>query len=323
LKKIVNKENREMKRNISLFVALIVLSLLPFAASGCQFGAARMTSEPTPALDAGAPLTVTVSIVPQKYFVERVGGERVEVNVMVLPGNSPATYEPKPEQLAALSKSAVYFSVGVPFEEAWLDRIAAANEDMRMVDTAAGIERVPIDAHYKVALGGRPESDAEGRDPHIWLSPSLVKIQARNIYEALVALDPDNEDDYKANLDGFLADIDSLMADVEEALAEVPNRKFMVFHPAWGYFGDDFELEMIPIEVGGQEPSAAELAELVTTAEIEGIRVIFAQPEFSTEDAETIAQEIDGEVLLISPLAENWLENLRQVADTFTQVLSQ
>jgi zinc transport system substrate-binding protein len=211
----------------------------------------------------------------------------------------------------------------VPFEEAWLDRIAAANEDMRMVDTAAGIERVPIDAHYKVALGGRPESDAEGRDPHIWLSPSLVKIQARNIYEALVALDPDNEDDYKANLDGFLADIDSLMADVEEALAEVPNRKFMVFHPAWGYFGDDFELEMIPIEVGGQEPSAAELAELVTTAEIEGIRVIFAQPEFSTEDAETIAQEIDGEVLLISPLAENWLENLRQVADTFTQVLSQ
>jgi len=264
-----------------------------------------------------------VSIVPQRYFVERVGGEHVDVNVMVLPGNSPATYEPRPEQLTALSKSAVYFSIGVPFEKAWLARIAAVNEVMRVVDTAAGIERVPIGAHYKVELGDRPETDAEGRDPHIWLSPSLVKIQAQNIYEALVTLDPDNEDDYETNLDRFIADINGLIADIEETLAGVPSRKFMVFHPAWGYFGDDFELEMIPIEVGGQEPSAAELADLVATAEAEGIRVIFAQPEFSTEDAETIAQEIDGEVLLISPLAENWLENLRQVADTFAQVLSQ
>jgi zinc transport system substrate-binding protein len=97
----------------------------------------------------------------------------------------------------------------------------------------------------------------------------------------------------------------------------------MVFHPSWGYFGDDFALEMIPIEVGGQEPSAAELAALVTQAEREGIRVIFAQPEFSTSQAETIAQEIGGEVLLISPLAEDWLENLRQVADTFAQVLGE
>jgi zinc transport system substrate-binding protein len=266
---------------------------------------------------------VTVSIMPQKYFVERVGGEHVEVNVMVLPGNSPATYEPKPEQITALSKSAAYFSVGVPFENAWLDKIASANDKMRVVDTAAGIERVPIDAHYKVELKGRPQSDAEGKDPHIWLSPSLVKIQARNIHDALVELDPDNEADYNANLDTFIADIDALTADIEETLADIPNRKFMVFHPSWGYFGDDFELEMIPIEVGGQEPSAAELAALVTKARAEGIHVIFVQPEFSTENAETIASEIGGTVLPISPLAEDWLSNLSQVTKTFAIVLGQ
>jgi zinc transport system substrate-binding protein len=288
---------------------VIILSLV-----GCGPSA---TPEPA------GPLNVTVSIAPQKYFVERVGGEHVKVNVMVLPGNSPATYEPKPEQLTALSESRAYFSIGVPFETAWLDRIAAANEEMMIVDTAQGIERVPIHAHYKVELGGRPDSDAEGRDPHIWLSPSLVKIQARNIRQALAQLDPAHEEQYQANLERFIADIDQLTQDIQDTLKEVPNRTFMVFHPSWGYFGDDFELEMIPIEVGGQEPSAAELAALITTARAEGIKVIFVQPEFSTQDAETIAAEIDGQVLPISPLAEDWLDNMYRVADTFAEVLSQ
>jgi len=307
LKNFVNNRRRQVNKR--LYIVIVVLLL-----AGCGPSA---TPEPA------GPLNVTVSILPQKYFVERIGGEYVSVNVMVEPGASPATYEPKPEQLTALSKAAAYFSIGVPFEKAWLDKIAAASDEMLMVDTAAGIERVPINAHYKVELGGRPESDAEGRDPHIWLSPELVKVQARNIYEALAQLDPNNKAEYKANLDSFIADIDDLMANIEETLAGVPNRKFMVFHPAWGYFGDDFELEMIPIEVGGQEPSAAELADLVTAAQSENIEVIFAQPEFSTRDAETIANEIGGEVLLISPLAPDWLDNLRRVADTFAQVLGQ
>lgn len=268
-------------------------------------------------------LSVTVSIVPQKYFVERIAGERVVVNVMVLPGNNPATYEPKPEQLTALSEAVAYFSIGVPFEEVWLDKIAAANDRMMMVDTAAGIRRVPVDGHYKVELGGLPESDAEGRDPHIWLSPSLVKIQAQNIYRALAELDPARKTEYEVNLNRFIEDIDDMITDVRETLADVPNRKFIVFHPAWGYFGDDFELEMIPIEVGGQEPSAAELADLITVAREEGIKVIFAQPEFSTQKAEVIAREIGGEVVLINPLAEDWLGNMRLVADTFARVLSE
>ena len=256
-------------------------------------------------------LQVTVSILPQKYFVERIGGEYVDVNVMVLPGESPATYEPKPNQLKALSQAAAYVSIGVPFEDTWMDRIAAANPGMMIVDTTAGIERMPMG------------SGEENLDPHIWLSPRLVKIQARTIYDALAQIDCAHQPEYQANLERFTADIDKLDTDIRNMLDGMPNRKFMVFHPSWSYFACEYGLEMIPIEVGGQEPSAAELAALATRARNEGITVVFAQPEFSIRDAETIAQEVGGKVLLISPLGSDWLNNMRSVAKTFADAPGQ
>ena len=279
-------------------LGLVILTAAVLASlSGCAQGGTEGST---------ADLNVTVSILPQRYFVERIGGDHVAVNVMVLPGESPATYEPSPNQLRALSEADLYFSIGVPFENAWLDRIASANDEMVMVDTTQGIERIE--------LGGNA-------DPHIWLSPSLVKIQAATMAQALAAADPANGEAYEANLEAFREDIDELDGEIRETLAGVEERRFMVFHPSWRYFARDYGLEMIPIEVGGQEPSAAELARLIDRAKEEGIEVIFAQPEFSTEAAETIAAEIGGEVLLISPLAEDWLENLRRVARTFTEHL--
>lgn len=291
----------------------ILVALLVFGFAGC----AAQNSEG----DEGI-LNVTVSIVPQRYFVERIGGEHVDVSVMVEPGNSPATYEPKPEQLKALSDASAYFSIGVPFENVWLEKIADASEAMMMVDTIAEIERVPMEAHQHHHDDEHEGDDHAGApDPHVWLSPELVKVQARAIYEALVTLDPEHEAAYQANLDAFIADIDALESDIQSTLSGLESDKFMVFHPAWGYFADDFGLKQIPVEVGGQEPSAQELAALIEEAKEEDIQVIFAQPEFSTADAETIAQEIGGEVLLISPLAPDWLENMRTVAETFAEVL--
>jgi len=303
----------------------IVLFVLALAAVGCaRPGLVEPASAPGTG-DTEASLDITVSIVPQKYFVERIGGEYVAVNVMVLPGNNPATYEPKPEQLKALSSADAYVSIGVPFETVWLPKIAAANERMVIVDSIAEIERMPMSAHeHGEDRADEEDEHAEGApDPHVWLSPSLVKVQSQAIYRALIELDPAHEDAYRANLDAFVADIDALEADIRDTLGDLENNKFMVFHPSWGYLARDFGLEQIAIEVGGQEPSAAELARLIQQAKQEEIRVIFAQPEFSTRDAETIAQEIDGQVLLVSPLAADWLANLRQVAESFARVLGQ
>jgi zinc transport system substrate-binding protein len=284
--------------------------------------ALQVGCSPRTVMEDPAALNVTVSIVPQRYFVERIGGEHVDVNVMVEPGANPATYEPKPEQLAALSKADAYMSIGVPFENAWLDKIAATNPAMLMVDTTEGIERIPMKTHHEHSAEEEQEGKLENPDPHIWLSPTLVKVQAQTIYEALAKLDPEHKDVYRSNLDRFIVDIDALDADIRETLEGVANKKFLVFHPSWGYFARDYGLEMLPIETGGQEPSAAELAELIAMAQEEDIKIIFAQPEFSTKGAETIADEIGGQVLLISPLEPDWLDNLRQVADALAEALS-
>jgi zinc transport system substrate-binding protein len=279
-----------------------------------------VTDAATDAANQDSPLTVVVSIPPQKYFVERVGGDRVEVTVLLPPGSSPATYEPRADQLQSISGADAYVRIRVPFENAIWERIHSVNPEMAVVDLTENIDRVDM-ATRKPGSSSAAADAPRNPDPHIWLSPPLVQEQAQTIYDALVELDPAGEATYAENLEQFQADIDQLDQTIENSLANVESRTFMVFHPAWGYFADAYGLEMLPIEVGGNEPSAAELSQLIQEAQAEEIEVVFAQPQFSTEDAETIARDIGGEVILLNPLAEDWLGNLQQVATTFERTL--
>ncbi|MFH1085440.1 MAG: zinc ABC transporter substrate-binding protein [Chloroflexota bacterium] len=267
---------------------------------------------------------MSVSIAPQGYFVQRVGGERVTVNVLVPATADPHTFEPKPDQLRALSRSPAYITIGVEFEQAWLPRIQAANRKMLMVDGARGIERLPMAEdtdHADAPAGQAQDHDEELLDPHIWTSPRLAKIQTQTIAETLVQLDPAHRSEYEANLAVFQRDLDALDGRIRAALEGASSRKFLVFHPSWAYFAQEYGLEMIAVEMGGQEPSARELAAVIAMAKGAGIRAVFAQPELSTRSAETIAREIGGQVVLISPLAPDWLANMERVADAFAQAL--
>lgn len=271
--------------------------------------------------EAEQPLRVGVSVAPQAYFLQRLGGERVSVTVLVPPGADVHTYEPKPEQLKALSQAQLYFRIGIEFETAWMDRLTSGR-NLRVVDTTQGIALLPL------AEGHSHEQEADNHqeglpDPHIWLSPSLVKVQAQTIHAALVETDPAYRAMYDENLRQFLDELDALDAELRQTLSGLQSRRFMVFHPSWGYFARDYDLEMVPIEVGGQEPSAQALAALIAEAREEGIRMVFAQPSLSTRTAETIAREIGGEVLLIDPLAEDWAANLRRVAQTLAEALGE
>ena len=283
------------------------------------------------------PLSVFVSILPQQYFVQQIGKEKVAVSVMVQPGASPATYEPKPLQMAKLSDARLYFSIGVPFETFWLDKIASANPDMTIVHTDKGIEKLPMAVHHHEddppadhhEDAAMPEDDHDhdndhghaGLDPHIWLSPKLVKIQAGHILEALCAEDPENKDFYTENFNVFIENIEALDQDLARMLKNSAGMQFMVFHPSWGYFARDYNLKMIPIEIEGKNPKPAKLQRLIAHARSEGIKVIFVQPQFSTKSAQIVAGEINGRVLPADPLALAWLGNMKKTAEQFKEVL--
>ncbi|GBC61034.1 cation ABC transporter substrate-binding protein [Desulfonema ishimotonii] len=302
-----------MKKISNLWVAMTILTLV---------------SGSTPVF-ASDPLSVFVSILPQKYFVEKIGGDRVDVSVMVRPGASPATYEPKPRQMADLSGAKLYFAIGVPFENAWLDKIAAASPAMRVIRTQDGVEKLAMKRHPHHADGDDahdPHGEAgeqEGiRDPHIWLSPPLVMLQSRNILTALMAADPAHRADYEAGYRQFIREITELDLKICNIFAEKKaDTEFMVFHPSWGYFASAYGLEQIPVEYEGKAPKPAVLQSLIARAGKEGVRVIFTQPQFSRKSAEMIASAIGGQVVNVDPLAADWAGNLQKVAEHFKAAL--
>jgi zinc transport system substrate-binding protein len=274
---------------------------------------------------------VFVSIVPQKYFLEKIGGELIQVSIMVKPGTSPATYEPKPDQMVALSRAKIYCAIGVPFEKVWLKKISAANPKMLLVHTEKGIEKRPMKAHYhqeknqKIPKKGRqgPADEHQGiKDPHIWLSPPLVKKQAQNILDALLLVDPRNGAIYETNYRKFIVELDALDAHIRGIFAGIgEGMAFMVFHPAWGYFARTYGLEQIAVEMEGKEPKPADLKHLIRHARERGIEVIFVQPEFSTKSAEAIAKAIGGKVVFANPLALDWANNLKEIASEIKAAL--
>lgn len=295
-------------------------------------------------------LKVSVSILPQKYFVERIGGDRVDVNVLVGPGQSPHTYEPTPRQLADLSGARLLFRIGLPFEDILMPKIESAFKSLKVVDTRKGIKLRVMEEHEaaheaeeehghasdKEKHSGEDTHAGEGRhdpedehgheagspDPHFWLDPVQVKTQAQTISDSLSEIDPAGASTYRANLKSLQEDLDRLNAEISSALAPIKGRQIFVFHPAYGYFTDRYGLKQVAVEMGGKEPSAQQLARLVEKAKRDGVRVIFVQPQFTGKYASTLAKEIGGAVVSLDPLAPDYIKNLEDMATKVKSALS-
>jgi zinc transport system substrate-binding protein len=199
---------------------------------------------------------------------------------------------------------------GIEFELSYMDKIEAVNKNMLVVDCSEGIELI-----------GSVDPDEPGDDPHIWLSPNDAKIMVQNICDGLVQVDPANKDYYEQNRDAYLQKLDALDQELRSSLANIKNRAFIVLHPAWGYFARDYDLEQIPIEIGGKEPSAQDVARIIDEAKQRNIKIIFASPQFNPQMAEVIANETGGRVVLIDPLAKDYIENLHKVLDEMVQAM--
>jgi len=279
-------------------------------------------------VSAADPVPVYVSIVPQKYLLRQIGGDLLDVHVMVDPGANPATYEPKPRQMARLSRTRAYFSIGVPFEKTWLKKIRAANPEMEVIHTDSGIDKIQMQRHMLSDSEGVPPpqthtkkpipfQSGRGLDPHIWLSPPLMKVQARTVLSALQKIDAVHAHLYAVNYADFISRIDTLHARLKRIFAGHQGLRFMVFHPAWGYFARTYGLKQIPIEIEGKDPKPAQLKTLIEYARKMKIKVIFVQPQFSTKSAKLVAREIGGKIVFADPMAADWMANLDKIANKF------
>lgn len=290
--------------------ALIALTL-----SGCGGAAAHAGDNR---------IAVAVSVPPQAYFVERIGGAHVRIEVMIPPGYSHVDYPLSPRQVVALSQAQLYIAVGHPafeFETVRLFPFLSSLPGLHVINMSAGLESLP-DWSYGADADGESPSGHEMGDPHVWVAPQTVAVAARNIARALEQADPAHAAEFRANLESFESDIAKLDREIRSRLDSVRGGKFMVYHPTWGYFAREYGLEQVSIESEGKEPSAARLMQLVELARRDGVRAVFVQAGFPRKSAWVIADAVGGTVGVADPQDRDWLRNLRRVARELQRALA-
>lgn len=261
-------------------------------------------------------LKVSVSISPQKFFAEKIAGDKVDISVVLPPGRSPATYSPTPRQLQKIINSDILFAIGVPFEKTLIKKIKSLNSELKIIHTQKGIKLRKMENH-------RHSHEAEGTDPHVWLDPLNAGVISNNICSTLCSEDSGNANFYRENSAKFAKELQELNKEISDKLAALKNREFFVFHPAYGYFADRYKLIQKAIEIEGKTPTAKQLIRKIRKIRKSGIRVIIVQPQFSKKTAETIASSINGKILILNPLAENYIRNLKRMADEIYKVCSE
>jgi len=249
------------------------------------------------------PIRIFVSITPQKYFVERIGGNDVMVEVMVKPGESPATFNPKPKKMSRLASAKLYFSIGVPFERIWISRLKAIHPDLKF-----------ISLNQNLSSNIKSGNSQNKKDPHIWLSPLLAKKMVAKIEAGLSKAKPERTEFFKINSIALAQELDILDQEIRDIIATAKSRSFMVFHPAWSYFAETYDLNQVAIEHQGKEPGPRTLQKIINIGKKLKIKTIFVQKQFGLSVAKNVSRIIGANVQEIDPLAENYFENMRKTA---------
>ena len=269
-----------------------------------------------------APLAVSVSIPPQKWLSDRIGGQHVITTVLVARGQDPHTFEPTPRQIAAISRSKIYFTIGMEFEQQITQRLDAAIAGLALIDTTTAISRIAIGEHGQESGTGQGDRHHDGVDPHVWLSPGNLIKMAEIMATAMSNTDPDHAADYRDNLDQTVATLQQLHHELSLELAPFKGASFYVFHPSFGYFAKEYGLHQEAVEISGKSPTPKQLSALIAKARGDQVRIIFVQPQFDSRSATAVARAIDGVVAPLDALAEDVAANLRIMAAEITKALS-
>jgi zinc transport system substrate-binding protein len=262
---------------------------------------------------------ISVSILPQKYFIEQLTADKFFVNVMLPPGTSPASYDPSPKKLRELNHSELYLKIGhLGFELVWMESFQKNHKELKVIDLSTGIEliRGEEEGNHEGEEPGH-DHDHSGIDPHIWMSPKSAAILAQNTANAIISLDPASETLVNQKLAILLEKINKIDRDFETLSNQLENKKFIIFHPALTYLARDYGLEQIPMEFEGKKPSASHLKGLIDLAKAEDIHLVFIQKEFDQNNARQIAEDLDALLIQIDPLAEDWEAQMNELLEAF------
>lgn len=293
------------------YISQIVLLLLTFFFIDCtQSKKSENTSDKT---------ILTVTIDPQRYILEHIIADNFTINTLVPPGTSPETYEPAPSVMVDMGKSKMYYMVGdLGFEKAWSKRLAENNPNIKIVDCSKGIEMIKGKEHNHTDENGHTHSHGE-LDPHIWSSPTAVKVMSENMVNSLIEFDPDNRELYQNNYEIFINKVDSTDSIIRELLNDIPTRSFIIFHPALGYFAQEYDLHQYSIEFEGKNPSPAQIKMLIDIAAKEKINTVFIQKGFDEKNAEVLARQIGAEIFEINPMGYDWDIELINIAEILSR----
>jgi zinc transport system substrate-binding protein len=268
-----------------------------------------------------AAVQIFVSIPPQKWLTERIGGEQLATGVLLQKGQDPHTFEPTPKQVIALTRSQLYFTVGMEFEKQIIAKLQQSSVKVAIVDSIAGIERTPLVEHNHDHMEDHGH-DHMGLDPHVWLSPANLKIMAANIAKILCDIDSQNCTVYTANLDKVNRELDELDRKITAQLQPYAGEKFFVFHPSFGYFAKRYGLIQEAVETEGKSPTPKQLSSLINEAKADKVKVIFVQPQFDPRSGQAIAAAIGGEVVPLDALAEDVPGNITTIATKISAALT-
>lgn len=272
-----------------------------------------------PALAIAEPIKVAVSILPHAGFVEAIGGEHIELIVLVGDGQDPHSYNPTPRRVTAVANADLWFTSSMPFEKPLVEKLRLTAENLEIVDLTEGLELRSYTGEHghadHEAEEGHEHHDHGDFDPHIWLSPDLIAAQLITIAVELGNLDPDHADEFEKNADALLAKFAALDEQLLAKLAPLKGTKFYVFHSAFGYFADAYELREEAIEVGGREPSPKQLTQLIEQAKADNVKLILVQPQFTKGGAKKVADAIGAKIVTVDDLSEDVLGTLESLAD--------
>ncbi len=279
----------------SLFLSFVALILL--AACG------QKSSKPT----------LTVSIPPQQYFLERLVGDKYDVQCLLGQGSNPESYEPEMSQLIALEKSNIYFCLGnIGFEQSVLSRVKENMSNLNVVDCSTGINLLK-GTHSGMGHSHSHHCNHEV-DPHIWTSVVNAMIIVDNMYQSLIASDKTNAEFYTNNYNALKAELSALNNELSQLLESKMGVAFAVWHPSLSYFARDYSLKQIAMEIEGKEIPANKLKEGIEYAQNQGVKVIFFQKEFDNRQVMNINDALNAKMVEINLMSYNWTNELRNIA---------